>query len=107
MEDSIALWRAFQIAGTDVPSAFRLYEQHRRPVRGTLNKAAEGSIAWYESIATKMDLEPYDFAYDYLLRTGVMTPQRLAKECPEFMRRYTELKGRGREEPVARAGDNV
>ena len=45
MEDSIALWRAFQTAGTDVSSAFKLYEQHRRPVRGNLNKAAEGSIA--------------------------------------------------------------
>ena len=107
MEDSIALWRAFQTAGTDVSSAFKLYEQHRRPVRGNLNKAAEASIAWYESIATKMYLDPYDFAYDYLLRTGVMTPQRLAKESPDFMKRYSELKGRGRDEPRPRADDNT
>jgi 2-polyprenyl-6-methoxyphenol hydroxylase-like FAD-dependent oxidoreductase len=96
MEDSLALWRAFQTAGTDVFSAFKLYEQHRRPVRGNLNKAAEASIAWYESVSTKMCLEPYDFAYDYLLRTGVMTPQRLAKESPDFTKRYNELKERGR-----------
>jgi 2-polyprenyl-6-methoxyphenol hydroxylase-like FAD-dependent oxidoreductase len=107
MEDSIALWRAFQTAGTDVSSAFKLYEQHRRPVRGNLNKAAEASIAWYESIATRMYLEPYDFAYDYLLRTGVMTSQRLAKESPDFMKRYSELKGRGRDEPRPRADDNT
>jgi 2-polyprenyl-6-methoxyphenol hydroxylase-like FAD-dependent oxidoreductase len=101
MEDAIALWRAFQVAGTDVSSAFKLFEQHRRPVRGNLNKAAEASIAWYESVATKMYLKPYDFAYDYLLRTGIMTPQRLAKESPDFMKRYNELKGRGQEEPTA------
>ena len=96
MEDAVALWRAFQTAGTDVSSAFKLYEQHRRPVRGNLNKAAEASIAWYESVSTKMYLDPYDFAYDYLLRTGVMTPQRLAKESPGFTKRYDELKGQAR-----------
>ena len=70
-------------------------------MRGNLNKAAEASIAWYQGVATRMCLQPYDFAYDYLLRTGVMTPLRLAKESPDFMRRYNELKGQGQKEPAA------
>jgi len=87
MEDAIALWRAFEAAGSDIASAFRRYERERRPVRDKLNRAAEKSIAWYEDMATKMALAPCEFAYDYLLRTGVMTRERLAKESPEFMRR--------------------
>jgi hypothetical protein len=35
-----------------------------------------------------MSLPPYRFAYDYLLRTGIMTAERLAREAPDFMRRY-------------------
>jgi 2-polyprenyl-6-methoxyphenol hydroxylase-like FAD-dependent oxidoreductase len=93
MEDAIALWRAFEARGTDIPAAFRLYEEDRRPVRDKLNKAGERSIAWYENVAEKMRLAPYDFAYDYMLRTGVMTPQRLAKESPGFVKRYTETTG--------------
>jgi len=87
MEDAIALWRAFEADGNDIASAFRRYERERRPVRDKLNQAAEKSIAWYESMALKMLLSPCDFAYDYMLRTGVMTRERLAKESPEFMRR--------------------
>lgn len=89
MEDAIALWKAFEDKGDDVNAAFRLYEESRRPIRDKLNTAGERSIAWYEQMAEKMDLSPYDFAYDYMLRTGVMTPQRLAQESPIFMTNYS------------------
>lgn len=84
MEDSIALWRAFQCEGQDVPAAFARYERERRPIRDKLNRAAELSVDWYEDMAGKMQLSPYELAYDYMLRTGVMTPERLAEECPKF-----------------------
>ena len=85
MEDAIALWRAFVAEGTDVETAFARYERERKPVRDRLNKAAELSISWYERFGQKMHLEPYDFSYDYLLRTGVMTPERLERTSPQFM----------------------
>lgn len=88
MEDSIALWRAFCTEGTDVAAAFERYARERRPIRDRLNKAAENSIAWYEAMAAKLALPPMDFAYDYLLRTGVMTAERLAREAPRFMAAY-------------------
>jgi 2-polyprenyl-6-methoxyphenol hydroxylase-like FAD-dependent oxidoreductase len=88
MEDSIALWRAFKEEGTDVEAAFRRYERERRPVRDKLNRAAERSIDWYENMPEKMDLSPYDFAYDYLLRTGLMTSERLEQDSPKFMEHY-------------------
>lgn len=90
MEDAIALWRAFAAEGSDIGAAFERYERERRPVRDKLDTAAEKSIAWYEQMAAKMHLPPFEFAYDYLLRTGVMTPARLAAHSPQFMKRYAE-----------------
>ncbi|SNT09597.1 2-polyprenyl-6-methoxyphenol hydroxylase [Noviherbaspirillum humi] len=90
MEDAIVLWRAFTDKGTDVEAAFGQYESERRPVRDKLNAAAEKSIAWYEDIAEKMALSPYELALDYMLRTGLMTPDRLARESPRFMAKLAE-----------------
>ena len=88
MEDSIALWQALVDAPGEVATVLELYEARRRPVREKLNSAAENSIAWYEAIGEKIKLSPYDFAYDYLMRTGVMTPERLDRYSPKFMQTY-------------------
>jgi len=90
MEDAIVLWRAFKDKGTDIDAAFQTYETERRPVREKLNSAAERSIAWYENIATKMSLSPTELALDYMLRTGLMTPERLARDSPKFMAKLAE-----------------
>ena len=88
MEDAIALWRAFETEGTNVAGALARYERTRKPVRNKLNAAVELSARWYEQMGSKMQMRPYEFAYDYLLRTNVMTPDRLARESPDFMQRY-------------------
>lgn len=88
MEDAIALWRALEAEGSDVAAAFARYERTRKPIRNKLNTAVELSARWYEQMASKMQMQPYEFAYDYLLRTNIMTPDRLAKESPDFMKRY-------------------
>jgi 2-polyprenyl-6-methoxyphenol hydroxylase-like FAD-dependent oxidoreductase len=89
MEDAIALWRAFQEEGDNVRAAFARYVATRKPVRDKLNTAVELSARWYEQIGSKMHMSPYEFAHDYLLRTNVMTAERLARESPDFMARYT------------------
>ncbi|HLT99611.1 MAG TPA: monooxygenase, partial [Burkholderiaceae bacterium] len=76
---------------TDIQTAFEQYEKQRRPIREKLNSAAEKSIAWYEDIAKKMSLSPEELALDYMLRTGLMTPQRLAQDSPTFVARLAEL----------------
>ena len=90
MEDAIALWRAFVETGPDIAATFAHFEKERRPSRERLDRAAEQSIDWYERLADKMHLAPYDFAYDYLLRTGVMTAERLERHAPRFMARRAE-----------------
>jgi 2-polyprenyl-6-methoxyphenol hydroxylase-like FAD-dependent oxidoreductase len=88
MEDAIALWRAFEAEGTGVAAAFARYERTRKPIRNKLNTAVELSARWYEQMGSRMHMRPYAFAYDYLLRTNIMTADRLANESPDFMKRY-------------------
>lgn len=90
MEDAIVLWRAFNEAGTDIEAAFQKYETERRPIREKLDSAAEKSIAWYENIAAKMSLSPTELALDYMLRTGLMTPERLARDSPQFVAKLAQ-----------------
>ncbi len=90
MEDAISLWRAFQSAGTDIQAAFQHYEAQRRPVRDKMDSAADKSIAWYEDISSKMAMSPDELALDYMLRTGLMTPERLEQNSPRFVAKLTE-----------------
>jgi 2-polyprenyl-6-methoxyphenol hydroxylase-like FAD-dependent oxidoreductase len=88
MEDAIALWRALEAEGADVPAALTRYEETRKPIRNKLNTAVELSVRWYEQMGGKMRMQPYEFAYDYLLRTNIMTADRLERESPDFMKHY-------------------
>lgn len=88
MEDAIALWEAFHRGG-DVEDIFASYQAQRSPIRNKLNHAAGRSIAWYENVAGKMDMEIHAFAYDYAMRTGIVTPERLAIESPAFCAQLT------------------
>jgi 2-polyprenyl-6-methoxyphenol hydroxylase-like FAD-dependent oxidoreductase len=90
MEDAIALWRAFNDKSTDIEAAFEQYEAERRPVRDKLNHAAEKSIAWYEDIAAKMSFTADELALDYMLRTGLMTLERLERDSPKFMAKLAQ-----------------
>ena len=92
MEDAMALGSALQQRPDSIPDALKLYEFERRPRREKINRAAELSIEWYENLDEKMLLEPHDFAYDYLMRTGIMTPERLHRSSPAFMAAYQKMK---------------
>lgn len=86
-EDAIALDRALGEAGEDVPRALAAFERERRPVVEKILAAAYASSHWYERLREKMDLEPWQLAYDYMTRSGRMTDQRLREISPEFMAR--------------------
>jgi 2-polyprenyl-6-methoxyphenol hydroxylase-like FAD-dependent oxidoreductase len=86
-EDAIALDRAFAETGGDVPGALEVFERERRPVVEKLLAAANASSYWYERIAEKMALEPWQLAYDYMTRSGRMTDDRLRELAPRFMAR--------------------
>ena len=93
-EDAIALDRAFEEAGEDVPRALAAFERERRPVVEKIISAANASSYWYERLPDKMALEPWQLAYDYMTRSGRMTDERLRELSPKFMARVdAERKG--------------
>jgi 2-polyprenyl-6-methoxyphenol hydroxylase-like FAD-dependent oxidoreductase len=84
-EDAIALDRAFGEAGEDVRAALAAFERERRPVVEKLLIAANLSSYWYEDFPSKMALAPWELAYDYMMRSGRMTDERLRESAPQFM----------------------
>jgi len=86
-EDAIALERAFAGAGENVRSALEAFERERRPVAEKLLIAASLSSYWYEDFESKLALEPWELAYDYMMRSGRMSDERLRETAPRFMER--------------------
>ena len=84
-EDAIALDRAFAAAGADVPRALDAFERERRPIVEKIVAAANASSYWYECLPEKLQLKPWELAYDYMKRSGRMTDERLRESSPKFM----------------------
>lgn len=85
-EDAIALDLAFAEAGEDVPAALAAFERERRPVVEKLFAAAGASSRWYEAFPERMRrFDALGLAYDYMRRSGRMSPRRLRELAPRFM----------------------
>ncbi len=93
-EDAIALDRAFAESGNDVPRALAAFERERRPIVEKIIAAANASSYWYERLAEKMKLPPWELAYDYMTRSGRMTDERLRELSPKFMARLEKERTR-------------
>jgi benzoate-CoA ligase family protein len=83
-EDAIALARALD-ESTDVRAALAGFEQSRRPIVDKIVAAANRSSFWYERLQDKMQMEPWELAYDYMTRSGRMSDERLRESAPQFM----------------------
>ena len=93
MEDSISLVQSLK-NHTDIDEALAAYQSHRQPIAHKIVNAANTSAVWYESFGHKMQLDPIDFAYDYLTRSGRMTDERLLKVAPKFAGAYQKFKSK-------------
>ncbi len=85
MEDAIALERALHEEEGDVPRALEAFEAARRPIVEKLVAAADASGAWYDRFPEHMQLEPREFAWSYIQRSGRIDPERLRKTSPRFV----------------------
>jgi 2-polyprenyl-6-methoxyphenol hydroxylase-like FAD-dependent oxidoreductase len=91
MEDAMALFKAIKDHPDDLPAAMTRYEEIRRPALKKIVDAAVASALWYERMAELMrTLEPYEFARNYMTRTGRVSDERLTKIAPKFMERYAQ-----------------
>ena len=88
MEDAIALARAFDAHGDDVPAALADFQQSRMPPMKKIWDAANVSLRWYEQMDERIHLDPWDFAYSYMTRTGRVRHDDLKRRDPELAAAY-------------------
>jgi len=92
LEDVQALVAAIGSTDGDIPAALSLYETQRKPVVQKLLDAAARSADWYENFEQNMKLPPWEFAQQYISRSGRVDPNRIASTCPKFVRQYHNWK---------------
>ncbi len=95
MQDAIALFDAWQACGDDVPALLDDFERRRRPGSDALQAAAVRSTEWYESVRSKLHLDPLSFAYDYLRRTGRVTHDDVKRRDPALAAAFEALHPEG------------
>lgn len=91
MQDAIALQRGLGDCSDDIPTALAAYEAIRRPASQTFQQAASKSLDWYEDVASRMNLDPISFAYDYMRRTDQVSHEDLKLRDPHFTAAYEAL----------------
>ena len=84
MQDAIALAEALAANPGSIETALMAFEHSRRSGADTFQDAAMKSILWYESVDELMHLDPVEFAYNYMMRTGRVSGERLQRIDPEF-----------------------
>ena len=77
LEDAIALARAFDMHGADVPAALSTYEAERKIEVLRVQSAARNSTEWFENVARYVHLEPEQFAYSLLTRSQRISHENL------------------------------
>jgi 2-polyprenyl-6-methoxyphenol hydroxylase-like FAD-dependent oxidoreductase len=93
IEDAIALVKVLDEHPGDVPAGLAAYEAARRPIVEKLVNASKTSAAWYERFPEHMRLEPLDFAFSYITRSGRVDLDRLRAMAPRFMAQYAAHRG--------------
>ena len=85
MEDAVALAWAFRSFGDDVAAATDAYEAERRPVVESTQRAAQGSLEWFEGIGRYVDQDRLQFAFNLLTRSRRVTYENLRLRDPGFV----------------------
>ena len=86
LEDSIALAAALARRRWDLAAAFVDYELEREPYVERTQDAASESAAYFGRIASYSHLEPIQFAFNLLTRSGRITHATLGVRDPQFTR---------------------
>jgi anthraniloyl-CoA monooxygenase len=76
VEDALALAACVE-EQPDLPSALAAYEEERRPVVLSTQRAARGSLEWFEDLATYVGQPPRQFAFNLLTRSRRVTHDNL------------------------------
>ncbi len=92
MEDALALAACLHeqvpggVAGRlAVRDALVAYEDERRPVVASTQRAAQASLEWFENIGQYADQDPRQFAFNIVTRSRRVTYDNLRLRDPEFV----------------------
>ncbi|OPF83218.1 oxidoreductase [Streptomyces antioxidans] len=98
MEDALALAACLH-EHPDTEAALTAYEAERRPVVESTQRAAQGSLEWFENIGMYIHQEPTQFCFNLLTRSRRITYDNLRTRDPEFADRvdlaFAAAQGRG------------
>jgi anthraniloyl-CoA monooxygenase len=83
MEDAISL--AWAVREGDIDA----YEAERRPIVESTQRAAQGSLEWFEGISRYMGQDPRTFAFNLLTRSRRITHGELKMRDPDFVASVT------------------
>ncbi|NLU65792.1 bifunctional salicylyl-CoA 5-hydroxylase/oxidoreductase [Streptomyces sp. HNM0574] len=84
VEDSLAL-AACLSEQPGLPAALAAYEDERKPVVRSTQRAARASLEWFEDLATYVHQPPRRFAFNLLTRSRRVTHGNLRLRDPEFV----------------------
>lgn len=84
MEDAIALADAVE-AEKDLAKALRRYQEERKPVADSLQRAAHTSRTWFENVDRYIDLNDEQFIFQMLTRSQRVTYDNLEVRDPSLM----------------------
>ncbi|MFH8774723.1 bifunctional salicylyl-CoA 5-hydroxylase/oxidoreductase [Streptomyces sp. NPDC017958] len=76
VEDALALAACLE-EQPDVPRALAAYEEERRPVVASTQRAALASLEWFENVRLHLDQPPRQFAFNLLTRSRRVTHDNL------------------------------
>src|SRR6185436_10083598 len=84
MEDALALVTCLH-EQPDVGTALDAYEQERRPVVLSTQRAAQASLEWFENLGQYLRQEPIQFAFNIMTRSRRVTYDNLRVRDAEFV----------------------
>jgi anthraniloyl-CoA monooxygenase len=89
MEDALALAACLSEHGLheqgSADAALAAYEDERRPVVTSTQRAAQASLEWFENIGQYADQDPRQFAFNIVTRSRRVTYDNLRLRDPEFV----------------------
>jgi anthraniloyl-CoA monooxygenase len=102
MEDALALAACLHEA-PDVASALKTYEEERKAVVLSTQRAAQASLEWFENLAQYVHQDPVQFGFNIMTRSRRVTYDNLRLRDPEYVARceawYAEAAGGPDETP--------
>jgi anthraniloyl-CoA monooxygenase len=86
MEDALALAACLH-ENDGVDAALEAYEDERKPVVLSTQRAAQASLEWFENLGQYTYQDPMQFAFNILTRSRRVTYDNLRVRDPEFVQR--------------------